>query len=98
MLYLKILGPLLTAVGSLLLAWRVKKILDSVVLAQSAAETNFFSLHAFLANKTPTLKIVGGLDQHVERSQRFGIWLLVTGFLLIGAGALVSAYAAWQAI
>ena len=97
MITLKVLGPLLTAAGSLLLAWRVKKILDSLVLAQSAAETNFLSLHAFLAGKTKDLKIVGGLDEHVERSQQLGILLLVLGFLLIGAGALISAFAAWQA-
>lgn len=61
MLTLKLLGPLLTGGGSLLLAWRVKKILDALVLAQLAAETNFQSLAAFFNNQTQDLKIVGGL-------------------------------------
>lgn len=67
MLTLKLIGPLLTGVGSLLLAWRVKKILDALVLAQLAAETNFQSLAAFLGDQTQDLKIVGGLDSHVKK-------------------------------
>lgn len=95
MVTLKILGPLLTVIGSLILAWRVKKILDALVLAQLAAEINFKSLAAFLGNQTQDLKIVGGLDSHVETSQRLGILLLVIGFLLLAAGGSVSAYAIW---
>lgn len=63
-----------------------------------AFEVNFLSLHAFLKNKNQDLTIVGGLDKHVEKSLNFGIWLLVIGFLLIGAGGSISAYVAWQAI
>lgn len=95
MFTLKVLGPLLTGAGSLLLAWRVKKILDALVLAQHAAEKNFQSLAAYLANQTQDLKIEGGLDTHAVRSHRLGIFLLVFGFLLIAAGGFVSAYAIW---
>lgn len=95
MLTLKVLGPLLTGAGSLLLAWRVKKILDALVLAHLAAERNFQSLAAFLGNQTQGWKIVSGLDTHAERSHRLGIFLLVVGFLLIAAGGFVSAYAIW---
>jgi hypothetical protein len=77
------------------LAWRVKKILDALILAQSAAETNFRSLAAFLDHQIQDLKIVGGLDEQVERSHRFSILLLVVGFMLIAAGAFISAYAVW---
>lgn len=95
MVSIKLLGPLLTGIGSILLAWRVKKILDALILAQSAAETNFRSLAAFLDHQIQDLKIVGGLDEQVERSHRFSILLLVVGFLLIAAGAFISAYAVW---
>ena len=95
MLTLKVLGPLLTGAGSLLLAWRVKKILDGLVLAQVAAQENFQSLAAFLGNQTQDLKLIGGLDTNTERSHRFGIFLLVIGFLLIAAGGFISAYAIW---
>jgi hypothetical protein len=95
MLTLKVLGPLLTGAGSLLLAWRVKKILDGLVIAQVAAQENFQSLAAFLGNQTQDLKLIGGLDTNAERSHRFGIFLLVIGFLLIAAGGFISAYAIW---
>lgn len=95
MLTLKVLGPLLTGAGSLLLAWRVKKILDGLVIAQVAAQENFQSLAAFLGNKTQDLKLIGGLDTNAERSHRLGIFLLVIGFLLIAAGGFISAYAIW---
>lgn len=88
MFTLKILGSLLTGAGSLILAWRVKKILDSIILAQLAAETNFQSFAVFLGNQIGDLKIVGGVNAHVEKSQRLGISLLVPGFLLIAAVAL----------
>lgn len=97
MIVLKIAGPVLTACGSLLLAWRVKSIIDSLILAQQAAEVNFHSIAAFLGNQIQDLKIVGGLDEHVQRSQRFGVWLLVAGFVLIAAGAVTSAFAIWAA-
>lgn len=95
MLTLKVLGPLLTGAGSLLLAWRVKKILDALVIAQLSAETNFQSLAAYLENQTRDLKIVSGLDIHADRRHRLGIFLLVIGFLLIAAGGFISAYAIW---
>lgn len=95
MFSVKLLGPLLTAAGSILLAWRVKKILDALILAQAAAETNFRSLAAFLGHEIRDLKIVGGLDEHVEKSQRLGVLLLVVGFLLIAAGAFTGAFAVW---
>jgi hypothetical protein len=97
-LTLKVLGPLLVTTGSVVLAWRVKTILDSLVLAQSAAEANFLSLTAFLSGSVKDLKIVGGLDEHVERSQRRGIWLLVVGFLLIAAGASIGAFLGWREV
>lgn len=95
MLTLKVLGPLLTGAGSLLLAWRVKKILDGLVIAQVAAQENFQSLAAFLGNQTQDLKLISGLDTNAERSHRLGIFLLVIGFLLIAAGGFISAYAIW---
>lgn len=95
MVSIQLLGPLLAGIGSILLAWRVKKILDALILAQAAAETNFRSLAAFLDHQIHDLKIVSGLDEQVEKSHRFGVLLLVVGFLLIAIGAFISAYAVW---
>jgi hypothetical protein len=95
MIPLKVLAPLLTAAGSLVLAWRGKKLIDSLLLAQCAADVNILSISGFLANKLQHLPIVTGTDEHVRRSQNLGAWLFALGFLLIAAGALVNAYAAW---
>lgn len=95
MIPLKVLAPLLTAAGSLMLAWRGKKLIDSLLLAQTAADVNILSISGFLANKLQHLPIVTGTDEHIRRSQNLGAWLLALGFLLIAAGALLNAYAAW---
>jgi hypothetical protein len=92
---LKVIGPLLTAAGSLVLAWRGKKLLDSLLLAQSAADVNILAVSGFLAKRLQHLPIITGTDEHVQRSQKLGAWLFVLGFALIAAGALVNAYAAW---
>jgi len=94
-MFFKILGPILTGVGSLVLAWRVKTILDALVLAQNAAEVNFRSISAFLQNKARDLPVVVGLDEHVARSQQQGFPLLIIGFLPIAAGGFMSGLAIW---
>jgi hypothetical protein len=95
MILLKVVGSSLTAAGSLVLAWRGKKLFDSLLLAQSAADVNILAMSGFLANRLQHLPILTGTDEHVQRSQKLGAWLFVFGFSLIAAGALVNAYAAW---
>jgi hypothetical protein len=92
---LKIIAPLLTALGSLILAWRVKTILDVLIFAQRASEGNFRSITKFLSNKQSHLGMLVGMDEHVEKQQKNGLWLLVVGFLLIATGAGMNAYTAW---
>lgn len=95
MISLKVLAPLLTAAGSLAAAWHVKKLIESLLLAQSAADVNILSISGFLANRIQHVPIVTGTDEHVRRSQKRGARLLALRFVLIAAGALVNAYAAW---
>ena len=94
MIPLRVVGPILTATGSLVLAWRGKRLIDSLLLAQTAADVNILSITGFLANRLQHLPVVTGTDEHVQRSQKLGAWLFALGFLLIAAGALVNAYAA----
>jgi len=91
----KVLPPLLTALGSLILAFRVKSILDVLILAQLGAEANFRGITEYLSKRQTDLGIVVGLNEHVARQQRRGMWLLVVGFGLIGAAGLLNAYLAW---
>ncbi|HEX4407394.1 MAG TPA: hypothetical protein VH206_01350 [Xanthobacteraceae bacterium] len=91
----KVLGPILTACGSLLLAWRVKTILEEIFLAVRGHDTNFRSVGDFLANKARDLPILTGFDERVARQFNRGKLLLVVGLLLIAAGALLNAYGNW---
>src|SRR5712664_4026803 len=90
----KRLPSLLMAAGSLLLAWRVKTLIDALMMAQRGAETNFRSITEFLAGQQPELPMIG-FQQHVERSQRLGVWLLVLGFVMVVSSGLLNAYLLW---
>ena len=92
----KMLPSLLMAAGSLILAWRVKSLIDVLMMAQRGAETNFKSLTEFLAGRQDELPTLIGFDQHVDRSKKLGVWLLVLGFLMIGASGLLNAFLLWR--
>ena len=91
----KILPSLLMAAGSLILAWRVKSLIDALMMAQRGAETNFRNLTEFLAGRQAELPMLTGFDQRVARSEQIGVWLLVLGFLMIGASGLLNAFLLW---
>jgi hypothetical protein len=68
----KILPSLLMAAGSLILAWRVKSLLDVLILAQLGTEANFRSINEYLADRQADLPMLVGFDQHVSRSRQVG--------------------------
>ena len=90
----RLLPSLLMAAGSLMLAWRVKALIDVLMMAQRGAETNFRSITEFLAGQQTELPMIG-FQQHVERSQRLGVWLMVVGFVMVGSSGLLNAYLLW---
>jgi hypothetical protein len=65
------------------------------MMAQRGAETNFSSITEFLAGRQSELPMLIGFDQHVARSQRLGVWLLVLGFVMIGTSELLNACLLW---
>ncbi len=83
---LRAIGIGLNALGALVLAWRVKGILDTLVTAQHANDLNFRLVMDILQGKQQIVPIVLGMNDQVEKKQRNGIWLLVLGFLAIGLG------------
>ena len=89
---MRILGTLLSAIGALVLAWRVKSILDMLVLAQHANDINFRTLSDVI-NRVGDQRqgIIVGMNEQVERQQKRGIWLLVIGFMLIAIGSILNA-------
>ena len=91
----KILPSLLMAAGSLMLAWRMKYLLDVLMRAQLGAETHFRSITEFLAGRQTELPTLVGFNQHVARTQKIGVWLNVLGFVMIGVSGLLNAYLLW---
>lgn len=83
---LRILGISLNAIGALVLAWRVKGILDTLVMAQHANDINFRLIIDLLNGQQQQLPLTVGMNEQVERKQKQGILLLVSGFLLISLG------------
>ena len=61
----RMLPSLLMAVGSLILAWRVKSLLDVLILAQLGTEANL-SINEYLADRQADLPMLVGFDQHVS--------------------------------
>lgn len=78
---LKILAAILSLVGSGLLAWRVKGILEALALAALAHEANIQQL----MNPGRNIINLGNSTAHVEKAQKYG--LLVFGFLCLFASA-----------
>ena len=84
--WLRILGIALNALGAIILAVRVKGIMDTLVLAQEANDINFRLLISILNNEKQTTPLVVGMNEQVARKQRASIWLLVAGFSCIAIG------------
>jgi hypothetical protein len=77
-----------------MLAWRIKTLIDALMMAQRGAETNFRRITEFLAGQQTELPMIG-FQQHVERSQKLGVWLMVLGFVMVGSSGLMNAYLLW---
>ena len=84
--WLRIVGIALNALGAIILAVRVKGIMDTLVMAQEANDINFRLLIGILNNEKQTSPLVVGMNEHVTRKQKAGIWLLVAGFSCIAVG------------
>ena len=89
--FLKALAPGLMALGSIIIAIRVKRILDALVKAVAATEEYRLQIVDHLVNKAP-LSVTSECGVRVRDCQRIRIGLLVVGFLLIAAGALISGF------
>jgi len=59
------------------------------VLAQHENDINFHLIIDLLNGEKQQLPLTIGMNEQVEKQQKRGIWFLVFGFLLIGAGNLL---------
>ena len=86
---LRIAAAVLSAVGSILLAWRVTGILRALGAVAKAHEQNITNLME--ARDGGALLIHGNTPKQVERAQRFRI--LVAGFVCLIASAALQVIA-----
>lgn len=94
--FLRILAPVLMAVGSIVLAIRVKQILDALLRAVAATEEYRLQIVEHLVNKAP-LSLTSECGVRLKDCRQIRIGLLVIGFLLIAAGALISGFNVYMA-
>ena len=90
--WLKLVGTVFSAAGSLLLAWRVKQILKWVVYALVAHEQSLTQLRKFVNHEPQTGPVVEGVTVHLlDVESRLGFVLLILGFVCFGIGMLCNA-------
>jgi len=90
--WLKIGGALLTGVGSLVLAWRIKVILKWVLYALVAHEVSIEQLRKVLDREPQNRPVIEGVTREVlDIESKLGLVLLIVGFVLLGAGMLCNA-------
>ena len=90
--WLKIAGSASSAIGSILLAWRVKSILDWVVYCLVAHEQSISQLRKITSNQHQDFPMIEGVAKHLlDVRSKLGLVLLVIGFLLLGIGMLSQA-------
>lgn len=87
--WLRIAGIALNAIGSTILAVRVKGILDTLVTAQEANDANFRVLIKIFNREPQTAPLVVGMNEQVARKQKAGVWLLVAGFGCLAVGNIL---------
>lgn len=89
---LKLLGALLAGLGSLVLAWRVKKLLTAIVDCLLTHDMSIKELLARANGGRQTMPAVVGMASVVlDIQDKIGLRLLVVGFVLFGVGLLCTA-------
>lgn len=85
---LKIGAAVLSLVGSALLAWRVKGILEALALVTLAHEANIQQL----MQPSGDIYNFGNSTKHVENARKFGLLILGFACLIISAGLQLVAF------
>lgn len=90
--WLKIIGAVFTASGSIVLAWRVKAILEWVKYCLVAHEVSIQQLILVTNGQPQTQPAIRGSIVHLlSVEDKFGFILLVIGFFMLAIGMLCNA-------
>lgn len=88
---LKVIGSFSSGIGSILLAWRVKVILQWITYSIIAHETSIEQLIRILSDQPQTDPTITGTPVHLLNVQdKLGFYLLIEGFLFLGVGMLAT--------
>jgi hypothetical protein len=91
--WLRIVGVIASLIGTLLLAWRGKRLLDALENAHYLFETNFQVLKDFMDGKQQQIPYTIGAPTFVEEFRPYSKLLFVLAlFLLFAGNALVAFY------
>lgn len=82
----------LSGMGSLILAWRAKKLVESLIETVLTHEVSIIALKDAVARKPQEYPIVYGMTTHLlEFQDKAGAALLTLGLGSLGLGMLISA-------
>jgi len=86
---LKVAGSALSGIGSILLAWRLRSLVQWIVGCVVAHEMAVTQLSRIVSGQQQTGPIVTGLPHHLLNFQNtLGVYLLIAGFASLGIGML----------
>ena len=90
--WLKIIGALSTATGSILLAWRVKEIMKWVIRCLVMHEQSLGQIRRILNNEPQNEPILEGTTTLLlDIEAKLGVVLLIVGLALLALGMLSTA-------
>ncbi len=90
--WLKIIGALSSASGSILLAFRIKMIVKWLVFAIVAHEESLDQVEKILNSQPQTGPMIKGVTTHLlDVESKMGLFLLISGFGLLAIGMLCTA-------
>ena len=90
--WLKIIGALSTATGSILLAWRVKEIMKWVIYCLVTHEQSLGQMRKILNNEPQNEPMVeGATTLLLDIEAKLGVVLLIVGLALLALGMLSTA-------
>jgi hypothetical protein len=89
---LKVGGAVASGLGSIVLAWRLTVIAKWIVYCLVAHEQSIEQLRAVASGRDQGTHVISGVPKHLlDIESKFGMTLLVVGFLLLGIGLLCTA-------
>jgi len=84
--WLRIFGIGLSLIGTILLAWRAKTILDALRDAHYIAEANFRVIKDYMDKQPQTIPFTIGSNVFIDSVKPLSNFLLFFGFFLLFAG------------